>query len=142
MLLHLEQPYAAILVCTGDTHDEPVILGFPESKKKDALTATQIETALVAIAVEEGWDPGMGFCDRCAVEWHKLTLGTAKLAFDDSESEEELQRLTTEIEEHEAYLARFDPDRKKQQQELPLDEAEAPVAGEDAEASTETPPDE
>ncbi len=119
MLLHLEQPYVAVLVCTGDTHEEPALLGFPDQKGKK-LSEPDVEIALNAIAVEHGWRNGA--CPRCGVEDAKRALGIAEKAFEDTDDEAEGQAHMDRIEELQAYLGKYDPDRKKGQPDLPFNE--------------------
>lgn len=121
MLLHLEQPYVAVLVCTGDTHIEPVILGFPDQKGKK-LSPADVEIGLRAIALEHGWLNEPDRCPRCGVAIRKLKLGRLKQEFERPDNtEEELLELERTIDELEAYLGKFDPDRKKEQPDLPFD---------------------
>lgn len=152
MYLNLTENTIGAFVCVGPTHEEPVLIGFSAQKGKAALSDADVRTALTSVAIKHGWIIGAkaqdgktpDLCERCGVELSKRALARAQEAFEapeNAEDEAKLQGIADDIEGLESYLGKFDPDRKKGQQELPLAEADPKEAFGDGDDERETPED-
>ncbi len=146
MLLHLNAPYKAIVVCLGNDNRCVEVFGMPETKGKDLLTQRNERVALIAMAEDLGWDLALDLCPTCALDHHKINLSRAQEAFNTTKDNIEKDALEGQIAVHEAFIADHAPEHEqvKDENQPSLfdgdapgpDGAEAPAKKEPAEVTT------
>lgn len=125
MLIELNAPFSAIVVCLGNDNHCKAHFGMPETKGRDYLTQDDERVALIAMAEARGWDLEHSLCPTCALVRHRIELNDAQEMFNTTRKGKEKDRLEIEIAKHEAYIEKHRPKHEQvddpNQPPLPLD---------------------